>query len=166
MTKGCLVFKHICRLKKIMALASTSKDDVWTNIRHDDYLRFKMFYSCIVLSPHTRLCHHPAFSMHYSGSLLNHTYNPSDMSTCTTFCHYLSIKSSVGRNKREARERNECQSLTTQIQDVEGRGSKGNLRSVNLDHIVHYFGHAFGQNSPVDQMTASCIWIVNILIVY
>lgn len=38
--------------------------------------------------------------------------------------------------------------------------------SQTLYHIVHYFGHAFGQNSPVDQMIARGIWIVNILIVY
>lgn len=33
-------------------------------------------------------------------------------------------------------------------------GQKTSLGQSNLYHIVHYFGHSFGQNSLVVQMTA------------
>lgn len=39
-------------------------------------------------------------------------------------------------------------------EDEVGRGQS------DLYHVVHYFGHSFGQNSSVDRMIASGVWVV------
>lgn len=70
-------------------MALDVQNDVRNNIRHDEYLRFKTVHSSVCCCP-TLGSAIILLSTHYSASLLDHTYNPSDMSTCTTFCLHLS----------------------------------------------------------------------------
>lgn len=143
---------------------------VQNKIRHEKYLRFKTFYSsiCCLFFPtlgSTIILLFWCTTLHLYRNI---TYNPSDISTCTTFCLYLSIELSAERNKeKKRREMSVSHRYVVNYTDKGRWGeSKDIFRSVKLVSLVHYFGHSFGQNSPVDQMTARCIWIVNILIVY